>query len=331
MRPTLVKHLLVAIVVVLAAGCASETGGEQVDSTSTASTDAVTPSASTPSTPPPSAPTSTVEPECREAATGPTTFAYADLPGVDPNLTSVDVYLPAGCGPVPVVMWVHGGGWRRGDKTGSNVERKVAWAESLGAALVSINYRLSTPDSGVMWPDHGDDVAAAVAWVQAEGPAAGLDPDHVVLVGHSAGAHLVSIVGTDPTLLTATGADPLGIDCVVALDVDYDLDDAAGQALIAIAIAFGTDPDVLADASPPDQVERNGAPSAPFFVVTRGGAQRIAKAQGFVDVINEAGGSAKLLDATAYSHEEVSSQLGAPADTLVTPPVTDFVRACLMG
>ncbi len=329
MRPTLVKHLLVAIVVVSAAGCASETGGEQVDATATALTDAVTPPTSTPSAPPSSAPTSTVEPECREAATGPTTFAYADLPGVDPNLTSVDVYLPAGCGPVPVVMWVHGGGWRRGDKAGANVERKVAWAESLGAALVSVNYRLSTPDSGVMWPDHGDDVAAAVAWVQAEGPAAGLDPDHVVLVGHSAGAHLVSIVGTDPTLLTGAGADPLGIYCVVALDVDYDLADAAGQALIANA--FGADPEVLADASPPFQVERNGAPSAPFFVVTRGGAQRIAKAQGFVDVINDSGGSAQLLDATGYSHNEVSSQLGVPTDTLVTPPVTDFVRACLMG
>jgi acetyl esterase/lipase len=180
----------------------------------------------------------------------------------------------------------------------------------------------------VRWPDHGDDVAAAVAWVQAEGVAAGLDPDHLALVGHSAGAHLVSIVGTDPGLLTGAGAHPLGIDCVVALDVDYDLADAAGQALIANA--FGTDPAVLADASPPIQVERNGAPSAPFFVVTRGGTQRIAKARGFVDVINDSGGSAQLLDATGYSHEEVSSQLGAPTDTLATPPVTDFVRSCLV-
>jgi acetyl esterase/lipase len=154
---------------------------------------------------------------------------YADRAGVDPNLTSVDVYLPAGCGPVPVVMWVHAGGWQRGDKSGANVERKAAWAESLGAALVSVNYRLSTPGSGVMWPDHGDDVAAAVAWAQAEGAAVGLDSERVALVGHSAGAHLVSIVGTDPGLLTGAGADPLGISCVVALDVDYDLADASGQ------------------------------------------------------------------------------------------------------
>jgi acetyl esterase/lipase len=281
-------------------------------------------SETTPATSPPSA----VEAECREASTGPTTLAYADRAGVDPNLTSVDVYLPAGCGPVPVVMWVHGGGWRRGDKTGANVERKADWAESIGAALVSVNYRLSSPGSGVMWPDHGDDVAAAVAWVQGEGAELGLDADHLALIGHSAGAHLVSIVGTDPALATFAGADPLGIDCVVALDVDYDLADAAGQALIANA--FGTDPEVLAAASPPIQVERNGAPSAPFLVVTRGGPQRIAKAQGFVDVINDSGGAGQLLDATGYSHAEVSSQLGASADTLVTPPVTDFVRSCLV-
>jgi acetyl esterase/lipase len=320
----------------LVAGCATEVGRGSADAApasvvpevSPAAPDLTTSDLTASETTPPSAPTSTVDPGCREAATGPTTFAYADRPGVDPNLTSVDVYVPAGCGPVPVVMWVHGGGWRRGDKTGANVERKAAWAESLGAALVSVNYRLSTPDSGVMWPDHGEDVAAAVAWVQGEGPAIGLDPEHLALVGHSAGAHLVSIVGTDPALLASAGADPLGIDCVVALDVDYDLADAAGQALIANA--FGTDPEVLAAASPPIQVERNGAPSAPFFIVTRGGPQRIAKAQGFVDVINDSGGSAQLLDATGYSHEEVSSQLGAPADTVVTPPVTDFVRSCLV-
>ena len=212
-------------------------------------------------------------------STGPTTFSYADRPGVDPNLTSVDVYLPAGCGPVPVVMWVHGGGWRRGDKSGANVERKAAWAESIGAALVSVNYRLSSPGSGVMWPDHGDDVAAAVAWVQRDGAGVGLDSEHVALVGHSAGAHLVSIVGTDPALLASAGADPLGVDCVVALDVDYDLADAAGQALIANA--FGTDPEVLAAASPPIQVERNGAPAAPFFVVTRGAPAADREGAGF--------------------------------------------------
>jgi arylformamidase len=108
-------------------------------------------------------------------------------------MTSVDVYLPAGCGQVPVVMWLHGGGWRRGDKASGLVERKAAWAASLGAALVSVNYRLTTPESGVRWPDHGEDVAAAVAWVQQQGPELELGGSDITLLGHSAGAHLVAI------------------------------------------------------------------------------------------------------------------------------------------
>jgi len=319
--------MVLAGAVTLAVGCAGDSSGGPPAATTPSEVEAVSTIAPTQPSPVSIVPDSTVEPVCRESSTKPSTFAYADRPGVDPNLTSVDVYVPAGCGPAPVVMWVHGGGWRRGDKAGGNVERKAVWAESLGAALVSVNYRLSTPGSGVMWPDHGDDVAAAIAWVQSAGASLGLDPQRVALVGHSAGAHLVSIVGTDPALLTDVGADPSRVDCVVALDVDYDLADASGQALITNA--FGTDPVVIADASPPIQVERNGAPPARFLVVTRGGAQRIAKAQGFVDAIGEVDGTAELLDANPYTHNEVSSRLGLPDETLITPPVTAFVNSCL--
>ena len=263
---------------------------------------------------------------CRDGSTGPTTFAYAERPGVEPDLTSVDVYLPPGCGPVPVVMWVHGGGWRRGDKASGYVERKAAWAESLGAALVSVNYRLTTPDSGVRWPDHGEDVAAAVAWVQQEGPAFGLDATNVTLIGHSAGAHLVAIVGTDPALLIEAGANPADVSCVVALDFSFDLATAPADKMIADA--FGKDPDVIAAASPNVQIERNGPPIARFLVGTRGGPRRVADAQAFVDMVNDTGGSAQLVDATPYTHNQISSQLGASDDTLVTPTVSEFVRSC---
>jgi arylformamidase len=238
----------------------------------------------------------------------------------------VDVYLPAGCGPVPVVMWVHGGGWRRGDKANGPIERKAEWAASLGAALVSVNYRLTTPDSGVRWPDHGDDVAAAVAWVQHDGPALGLQGTDITLVGHSAGAHLVAIVGADPTLLTGAGADPGGVACVVPLDFSFDL--ARAPAAELIAGAFGTDPDDIAAASPNVQIERNGPPAARYLVGTRGAPGRVADAQAFVDLVNDSGGTAELVDANPYSHEEINLQLGAPDDRLVTPVATEFVASC---
>ena len=264
---------------------------------------------------------------CRNEPTGPTTYQYAQRPGTEPDRTSVDVYLPAGCGPAPAVLWVHGGGWRRGDKAGGFVERKAAWAASFGAALVSVNYRLTTPDSGVQWPDHGDDMAAAVAWVQNEGASAGLDVSRLSLLGHSAGAHLVAIVGTDPSLLISAGADPSGIACVVALDFSFDLANAPAEDLIANA--FGTDPQVIADASPNVQVERNGRPTASFLVVTRGGAGRVADAQTFVDLINDSGGSAQLLDANPYGHDDVSVQLGASGEQVVTTEITGFLQSCL--
>jgi arylformamidase len=225
-----------------------------------------------------------------------------------------------------VVVWVHGGGWRRGDKASGFVERKAAWAASLGAALVSVNYRLTTPDSGVRWPDHGEDVAAAVAWLQREGPELGLQGTDITLIGHSAGAHLVAIVGTDPTLLTDAGADPADVSCVVPLDFSFDLASAPATGLIADA--FGTDPEVVAAASPNVQIERNGAPTARFLVGTRGAPRRIADARTFVDLVNDTGGSAELFDANPYTHSQINSQLGAPDDRLVTPAVSEFVASC---
>ncbi len=311
---------VLAVGSVMAAGCA---GSEPESATTTAAAPGATTSTPTTTTIEGGSETDT---PCRDESTGPTTFPYAERPGVEPDLTSVDVYLPQGCGPDPVVMWVHGGGWRRGDKASGNVERKAAWAESLGAALVSVNYRLTTPDSGVRWPDHGEDVAAAVAWVQQEGPAVGLDGTNITLLGHSAGAHLVAITGTDPTLLTDAGADPADVSCVVPLDFSFDLATATADTLIADA--FGTDPDVIAAASPNVQIQRNGPPSARFLVGTRGGPRRLADAQTFVDLINDTGGSAELVNANPYTHNQISSQLGASDDRLVTPAASEFVRSC---
>jgi acetyl esterase/lipase len=269
---------------------------------------------------------STVAPDCRESPSGPVTHQYAVREGADPDRTSLDVYLPAGCGPAPVVVWVHGGGWRRGDKTAGQVQRKADWAASLGAALVAVNYRLSVPGSGVMWPDHGRDVSAAVAWVQREGASVELDPARMTLLGHSAGAHLVAIVATHPTLLDEAGADPALIACVIPLDFSFDLATAPARSLIANA--FGGDTEVLEDASPNVQIARSGPPRAAFLVGTRGGPRRVADARDFVALINESGGYAALLDANPYSHDGISAQLGAPGEQIVTPTVSDFASSC---
>ncbi len=263
---------------------------------------------------------------CRDQPTGPEEFAYATRPGTDPNLTSLDVYLPAGCGPVPAVVWVHGGGWRRGDKALGSVDGKVRLANELGFALVAVNYRLSAEGAGVLWPDHGDDVATALAWLRTEGPGLGIDPNRLALLGHSAGAHLVAVAGTDPDLLTGNGADPSAVRCVVALDsASYIL--SADNRLHANA--FGTDPDVLAGASPLVLVERNGPPGADFLVVAQGGRLRLATQRTLADAITTVGGKATFLDANPYDHNGVSAAVGDPTDTIVTPGIRNLLVPCL--
>ena len=126
-----------------------------------------------------------------------------------------DVYLPANAkADAPILFMVHGGGWRRGDKAYSNVVgNKAAHWLAKGHVFVSANNRL-VPAADPL--TQARDIAAAVASVQKHAPQWGADPKRTILMGHSAGAHLVALLGASPTLLAQAGAmRPLG---VVALD-----------------------------------------------------------------------------------------------------------------
>ncbi len=98
--------------------------------------------------------------------------------------------------PLPVLMFVHGGGWFTGDKDFFGVHRSVARALARrGYVVVVPNYRLS-PE--VQHPVHVQDVGRAFAWTVKNVADYGGDPSRILLMGHSAGAHLVSLLATDP-------------------------------------------------------------------------------------------------------------------------------------
>jgi acetyl esterase/lipase len=103
----------------------------------------------------------------------------------------LDLYLPEeAAGPLPVLVWVHGGGWRQGSKdTGGPALRMVR----RGYAVASINYRLS---SDALFPAQIEDCKAAVRWLRANATKYRLDPDHIGAWGSSAGGHLVALLGT---------------------------------------------------------------------------------------------------------------------------------------
>jgi len=102
----------------------------------------------------------------------------------------MDLYLPAGAGgKLPVIVWVHGGGWRNGNKNRFH----LPWITTRGFALASINYRLS--DEAV-FPAQIHDCKGAVRWLRANADKYGLDGDHIGVAGSSAGGHLAALMGT---------------------------------------------------------------------------------------------------------------------------------------
>lgn len=104
----------------------------------------------------------------------------------------LDLYLPEKAeGPLPLIIWVHGGGWQNGSKDGCPPLRAGYVAQ--GYAVASINYRLS---GHAVFPAQIEDCKAAIRWLRAHAKEYSLDPQRFGVWGSSAGGHLVALIGT---------------------------------------------------------------------------------------------------------------------------------------
>jgi len=169
-------------------------------------------------------------------------ITYGPGSEANPNLKQLDVYRPDDAQPGdlrPVVIYVHGGGWMNGDKSNKMAFKPRLFTDA-GYVFVSVNYRLSPDvistdpsdfDPGrLKFPEHPRDVAESIAWVSRNIASRGGDPDALLLLGHSAGAHLVSLVGTNPAFLDEFGASLRQVLGVVPLDAGaFDVVDSATQ------------------------------------------------------------------------------------------------------
>jgi acetyl esterase/lipase len=144
-------------------------------------------------------------------------LAYADTKH---ERQTLDVYAPTGGKTLPVVVWIHGGGWQAGDK--KEVHSKPQAFADKGFVFVSINYRL-LPDK-VTIKQMAQDVAKAIRWVHDHAREYGGDPDTLIVMGHSAGAQLAALICTDDRYLKAEGL-PLSIikGCVPVDGDTYDV------------------------------------------------------------------------------------------------------------
>ena len=141
------------------------------------------------------------------------TLTYASRGGVDLVL---DLYLPSEPirQPVPVIVFLHGGGWSGGTRTtGPDFRRYFARD---GFAMASIEYRL-TPS--ITFPANVEDVRTAVRWLKANAAAHALDPDRICLWGTSAGGHLAAVAGLAPRR-TFEGTDNLSVSSAVTCVLD---------------------------------------------------------------------------------------------------------------
>lgn len=145
---------------------------------------------------------------------------YDSVPGTDPNLQTLHVASRLDFTNRPVFIYVHGGGWKNGDK--DNTGSKDDYALDHGYVFASVNYRLTTND--VVFPAHVQDVAAAIAWRYRNVATYGGDPRQLYLNGHSAGSHLVALVASDGRWLGAHGLTPAVFRAVIPNDTEaYDL------------------------------------------------------------------------------------------------------------
>jgi acetyl esterase/lipase len=249
------------------------------------------------------------------------------LPYAEPKTErqTLDVYAPPEGKDHPVVVWIHGGGWKLGDKR--NVQQKPQAFVDQGYVFVSINYRF-VPQVSVK--EMTADVARAIHWVHDHAREFGGRPDAIFVMGHSAGAHLAALVCTDDRYLKAEGLS-LSIvkGCVPVDTAAYDIPTrSAGAGPLAAANAaavFGTDAAMHRELSPLNFVAKEKYIPAFLILHVADRAESKAQSELFAKALRESGIEATVVPAAGKTHGTINSELGLPGDK-PTQALFEFVK-----
>ena len=244
--------------------------------------------------------------------------------------TSLDVYIPGdNADDRPILVYVHGGGWSIGDK--QRVHEKPGWANRNGWIFVSVNYRLSPR---VQHPEHARDVSEAIAYIRRHAASWGGDPERIVLMGHSAGAHLTAIVASEESLLGEHGLSPADLRGVVLLDgAGYNLPRQMESPMLRgrfrrmFEAAFGDDHALWVRASPTLQAEP-GDDLPPLLAVHVGGRIRSRlESAALVEAWSKTGADGARYHAAEKNHRGINVELGTENDP-DTRAIERFIRSC---
>ena len=248
----------------------------------------------------------------------------------------LDVYSPRDAKNLPVVFWIHGGGWQTGDKT--SVQIKPQAFMDKGFVFVSTNYRLlPSVDMGTIVRD----IAKSIRWVHDHIAEYGGDPKRLLVMGHSAGAQLAALICTDERYLKA---EKLSLDIIKGcVPVDGDTYDV--PAIIETAETrrrvhglpqvkyghrekFGNDPAKHKDFSAVTHVAK-GKGIPPFLILhVADHPDTSAQAQRLGNVLKDAGIPVTVFGARETTHNKINADLGRPDDP-ATKAVFEFLGTAL--
>lgn len=248
----------------------------------------------------------------------------------------LDIYTPANAKNLPVVFWIHGGGWQTGDK--ANVQEKPAWFTKKGFVFVSINHRLLPEvEMGVLVRD----VAKAFGWMHKHIAEHGGDPNRVLVGGHSSGAQLATLICTDDRYLKEVGVSFGSLIGCVPVDGDtYDIPAIIEtaetrrrvhhepQAKFGHREKFGNDPAKHVDFSAVTHVAK-GKGIPPFLVIhVADHPDNSAQARRLAAVLKAAEVPVTVFGGKETNHTKINAFIGTEGDA-TTKALDEFVTRIL--
>ena len=248
----------------------------------------------------------------------------------------LDIYAPANAKNLPVIFWIHGGGWQAGDRT--SVQIKPQAFVDKGFVFVSTGYRL-LPEVDMVTIFR--DIAKSIRWVHEHIADHGGDPKRILVMGHSAGAQLAALIWTDDRYLKAEGVPFSVLKGCVPVDGDtYDVPaiietaetrrrvHGQPQAKVGHREKFGHTPEKHREYSAVTHVAK-GKNIPPFLILyVADHPDNSAQAQRFGTALKEAGIPTKVFGAKETNHTRINANLGVP-DDLPTKAVYEFLNEVL--
>ena len=248
----------------------------------------------------------------------------SNVPYADPahERQVLDIYAPDGAKDLPVVFWIHGGGWQAGDKTSVQIKPRVFNEKAF--VFVATNYRLLPHvDMDVLIRD----VAKSLGWVHKNIARYGGDPNRIFVMGHSAGAQLAALICIDDRYLKAEGVPFDVLKGCVPVDGDtYDVPAIIMTAEIRQTVhglplpeyghrvKFGNDPKKHIDFSAVTHVAK-GKGIPPFLILHVAGHPDVtAQAGRLGDVLKGAEIPVQVFGAKETTHNKLNADLGLPDD-----------------